>query len=162
MEQIQKFNPLSTPTCMHLCLNVANVNRSNTDFTLPQMRDEDGHDQRQSQLAAEASRSYQSACEKRYEHNDNYIGHWSCEKRDTHEEAAFRAGNKSVQYGNKSQKHRDVRNLAPFWDFLANLDSLAMAAGVTKWSRTWTSIFQRTMGEISRNLDCAIDSGIFL
>ena len=66
------------------------------------MRDEDGHDQRQSLLAAEASRSYQSACEKRYEHNDNYIGHSSHEKRDTHEDAAFHVGNKSVEYTNKS------------------------------------------------------------
>ena len=161
MERILKFNPLSTPTSMHLCLNMASVNRSNADFTLPQMRDEDGHDQRQSRLATEASRSYQSACEKRYEHNDNYIGHWSHEKRDTHEEAAFRVGDKSAEYGNKAQKHRDFRSLAPFRDFLANFDSLLMAAGVTDGRQIWTGIFQRKMGEESRNLNRAFDVGGF-
>ena len=95
---------------------MASVNRSNADYNLLQLRDEDGFDQRQSRLAAEASRSYQSASEKRYEHNDNYIGHWSRAKRERHEEAAVYVGDESIAYENESRKHRDVRITAPFWN----------------------------------------------
>lgn len=98
-----------------MCPNVTYVSPSNANITTLQLRDEDSFDQRQSLLAADVSRSWESASQKRIDHNDNYIAHWPREKRSGHKEAVTYAQKKSVKYGREVQKHRDVRIMAPFW-----------------------------------------------
>lgn len=84
--------------------------RGKTAYLPPHLRNEDSYDQRQSLAAAEVSRSYQSAEEKRIDHNNNYIGHWPREKRDGHKKAVKFARDEAVLYGEESRRHRDSRN----------------------------------------------------
>ena len=97
----------------HVCPHSCFVNKSNVLFYHIQLRDEDSFDQRQSAAATEASRYFQSASEKRYDHNYNYIGHWPREKREGHKHAVTFAQDRSNENKTKSQKHLDVRVLTP-------------------------------------------------
>ena len=110
-----EFNRLSTPPCTYMCPNLARVNPRTADLTTFQLRDEDSFDQRQSSAAAQASRTYPTVSEKRNDHNNDYIGHWPRKQRDGHKEAVDFARKRSIAYGDKSQRHRDVRRLAFFF-----------------------------------------------
>lgn len=124
------------------------MNLSKLNFTSIQLRNEDQFDQRQILAAAEASRSYRSTSEKRNDHNYDYIGHWPRARREGHIEGVTFAQERSVKYGNESQRHRDVRRLTTLLEFsLANLHSLVMIAGVKIGSRIWTNIIRKTMTE---------------
>lgn len=115
----------------------------NANVTTFQLRSEDDYDQRQSLAATAASRSYQSADEKRNDHNNKYIGHWPRGKRKGHKDAVTFAREKAVKYGKESQEHRDVRRLASSLGSLANLGSLVIVAGATIASRIWTNTSQK-------------------
>ena len=122
----------------HVCSRFKCVNLSNVQFHHLQLRNEDAFDTRQSSAAAEASRRYQSAREKRDEHNDNYIGHWKREQREVHFEAASWAQARSNENRARSQKHLDVRILTPCIDDTANLGSPATVDGVPNGRQRWT------------------------
>ena len=126
---------------------------SNVQFYHIQLRDEDSFDQRQSAAAAEASRFFQSASEKRDDHNNNYIGHWRREKREGHLEAVTFAQDRSNENRTKSQKHLDVLILTPYIGNLANLDSPATVDGVKDGRQRWT-IFRKRIIEAFRSLVC--------
>lgn len=98
-----------------MCPNLARVNPTTADLTTFQLRDEDSFDQRQGLAAAQASRTYQTASEKRNDHNNDYIGHWPRKQRDGHKKAVDTARKRSIAYGDRSQRHRDVRILALFF-----------------------------------------------
>lgn len=161
MERFQRENRLSSPTCTHISPNLTRANPWNANLTALQLRNEDSYDQRQSLAAAEVSRSYQSAEEKRIDHNNNYIGHWPREKRDGHKKAVKFARDEAVLYGEESRRHRDVRRLVPFWGSLANLGSPVMIAGGTKCRRTWMNTSRKRMTEAFRRFSCAFNSETF-
>ena len=143
-----------------MCPNLARVNPRTADLTTFQLRDEDNFDQRQSSAAAQASRSYQTVSEKRNDHNNDYIGHWPRKKRDGHEEAVDFARERSIAYGNKSQRHRDVRRLAVFFlNLSADLDSLVMIAGGKIGKRISTSFIRKTIIETFGSLSLALVNG---
>ena len=119
---------------------------SNVLYCYVQLRDEDSFDNRQSAAATEASRCFQSASEKRDDHNWNYIGHWPREKREGHKYAVKFARDRSNENETKSQKHLDVRALTPCTDNMANSDSPAMVDGVPNGRQRWT-IFQKMITE---------------
>ena len=137
------------------------MNTSNVNLTTLQLRDEDIYDQRQSLLAAEASRSYQSASEKRNDHNNNYIGHWPREARKGHLHAVITTREDSVEQENQSRRHRDVCQLLLFLRIPADLSSPVMVAGVTDGSRIWTNIIQKTIIKAFLGLICASDTRMF-
>ena len=157
-----KAQPLMYPHMYAYVHDIARVKRTNANLTTLRLRDEDIFDQRQSLRAAEASRFFQSASEKRDDHNDDYIGHWPREKRDGHEDAVKWARDNSVRWENESRKHRNVCRLAHFERSFADSDSPAMIAGVTDGSRIWTNIFQKTITEAFKSLTFASGSGMFL
>lgn len=84
--------------------------RDSTAYLPPHLRDEDSYDERQSLLAAEASRSCQRAGEKRAEHNLDYLGHWSREKRRGHLKGVEYCQGRAACYRDESQRHRKSRN----------------------------------------------------
>ena len=114
------------------------MNFSNGQLHHLQLRNEDAFDTRQSSAALEASRGYQSAREKRDEHNDNYIGHFSREQRRKHLRAVPWAQARSNENRARSQDHLDVRVLTSCIDNMANLGSPAMVDGVTDGRQRWT------------------------
>ena len=122
------------------------MNLSNVQFHHLQLRNEDAFDTRQSSAATEASRRYQSATDKRDEHNDNYIGHWNREQRKDHFDAASWAQARSNENRARSQKHLDVRILTFCIDDTANLGSPAMVDGVPNGRQRWT-IFRKMIIE---------------
>ena len=92
----------------HMYVALTCMNVGNTNLTTSQLRDEDAFDRRQILAATEVSRSYQSATEKRDNHNWDYVGHWPRGKREGHQEA--------VEFTQKRAAwHTDVRTLAHFW-----------------------------------------------
>ncbi|CAF9920034.1 MAG: hypothetical protein ALECFALPRED_001410 [Alectoria fallacina] len=84
--------------------------KGSTAYLPPHLRDEDSFDQRQGLAAAQASRTYQTASEKRNDHNNDYIGHWPRKQRDGHKKAVDTARKRSIAYGDRSQRHRDSRD----------------------------------------------------
>ena len=137
MGKLKTVNCLSAPTCrfpIQVCVNFSNV-----QFHHLQLRNEDAFDTRQSSVAAEASRRYQSASVKRDEHNDNYIGHWKREQREDHFGAAPWAQARSNENRARSQKHLDVRVLTSGIDNMANRGSPAMVDGGTNGRQRWTN-----------------------
>ena len=114
------------------------MNFGNVEFHHLQLRNEDAFDTRQSSVATEASRGYQSSRDKRDEHSDNYIGHWKREQRETHFEAASWAQARSNENRARSQNHLDVRVLKSCIDDIANLGSPAMVDGVPNGRQRWT------------------------